>query len=99
MNNEIQSYTSLKLIKSILFVFVVSRIYGVYVISTIYRYSVKSMKFRLNLLYITIELFTFIRRNWVTHDPVEMISFIKFVTCDDIGMLAKSLTVKRELRI
>ena len=41
------------------------------------------MLFWLNL-YITIEMFTFIQRNWVTQVSVEMIVFYKFVTCDGL---------------
>ena len=95
MNDEIQCYVSIELIRCILLVFIILRIFDLYtisVISTTYVISIKPMRFQLNLFYITIELFTFIWRNWLTQVPVKMISFIKFVIYDDIGTLANSLT-------
>ena len=66
MNDEIQCYVSIELIRSILLVFIILRIFDLYtisVISTTYVISIKPMRFQLNLFYITIELFTFIWRN------------------------------------
>ena len=60
MNDEIQSYAFLELIKSILFIFLILDVYDFY---AIYLSFIKPMKFRLNPLYISIELFTFIWRN------------------------------------
>ena len=99
MNDEIQSYVFLELIKFVIIVFVILRIsnalntviFVIMLLQVFFRQLDKPMIFRLNL-YITIKLITFIQRNGVTQVSVETISFIKSVTCDDIGTLANSLT-------